>query len=95
MEIGRVYTKKESIVTRKIMDETILVPISGDVADMRRLFSLNPVGEFIWEQLDGKTTLKDIIKRLQDAFEVGDEIALADTTEFINDLLNANLIAGE
>ena len=89
-----VYKKKDDIVYRKVAGETILVPISGRLADMQMIFALNPVGEFIWEELDGSRTLQQIREDIQSSFDVAREEANADLEAFIAELLKEGLIEG-
>ena len=89
-----VYKKKDDIVYRKLAGETILVPISGRLADMQMIFALNPVGEFIWEELDGSRTLQQIREDIQSSFDVAREEANADLEAFIAELLKEGLIEG-
>lgn len=91
----KVYKREESVVTREIIGETILVPIRGNLADMQRIFTLNEVGAYIWEKLDGKTKLDEIHKGLEETFEVENKRAKHDLDEFITDLLEAELIMGD
>ena len=86
------YRKKENIVTRHIAGETLLVPIYGELANMERIFTLDPVAAFIWEQLDGKRNLKEIRDGVLNAFDVKKEQAETDISEFIDDLVRADLI---
>ena len=86
------YRKKENIVTRQIAGETLLVPIYGDLANMEKIFTLDSVAAFIWEQLDGETRLKDIRDNVLDAFDVDKEQAETDMFEFIDELVKADLV---
>lgn len=90
----KVFRKKEEIVSRKIAGETILVPISGKLADMQRIFSLNPVAEYIWNQLNGKRDLQEISSSILSVFNVEKGQADADVQEFIDELLKEDLITG-
>ena len=87
-----VYKKKSDIVYRKVAGETILVPISGRLADMQRIFALNPVGEFIWDELDGSRSLQQISEDIQCHFDVDGEKADTDLEGFIAELLKEGLI---
>lgn len=89
-----VYKKKDDIVYRKVAGETILVPISGRLADMQRIFALNPVGECIWDELDGSRSLQQISEDIQRFFDVRGEEANADLESFIAELLKEGLIEG-
>jgi hypothetical protein len=91
-ELDSIFRKKDDIVTRLIAGETLLVPIYGELANMEKIFSLDPVAAFIWEQLDGKKRLKDIRDGLLDAFDVEKEQAETDILEFVGELLEAGLI---
>lgn len=88
---GKVFKKNENIVSRKIAGELILVPIRGKLADMQTIFTLNPVAEYIWQELDNKN-LNDIRNGIVSAFEVEKEQAESDVKEFIAELLEADLI---
>ena len=92
MNLKSIYHKKEDIVTRQIAEETLLVPIRSQVADMQNIFALNPVAEYIWRQLDVKQSLEDIHQGIMDNFQVEDGQAGSDLEEFITQLLEAGLI---
>ena len=95
MNLTMKFHRKDDIVTRQVAGETLLVPIYGDLANMERIFSLDPVAAFIWEQLDGEKSLEGIRDSLLNAFEVEKEQAEADILEFIDELLGASLIFQE
>lgn len=90
--LGKTFKKNKSIVSRKVADEMLLVPVRGHLADMERIFTLNPVAEHIWEQLDGERQMEEIRDSILDTFDVAEEEAEADISEFIGDLLTADLI---
>jgi hypothetical protein len=88
---NNVFKKNESVVSRKIAGETFLVPVKGNLADMQMIFTLNPVAEFIWQELD-KKNLRDICDDVVSTFEVEKEQAEADISEFVTELLEAELL---
>jgi len=88
----KVYRKNSDIVTRKIAGDLFLVPVKGKLADMQRIFSLNAVGEFIWQRLDSQKSLNAIRDDLASCFNVDEEKAMADIEEFVAELLRADLI---
>ena len=89
-----VYTRADDVIRRQIAGETLLVPIRGELALLDRIFALNPVAAFIWEQLDGRRSAGDIRQGVLAKFEVAPEAAEADIREFIEALRQANLIRG-
>jgi hypothetical protein len=90
----KVYKRDETVVTRDIVGEMILVPIRGKLADMQRIFTLNDVGAYIWSSLDGERSLGEICEDLRLDFDVKKEQAQRDMSEFIGELLEADLIVG-
>ena len=90
----KVFKKNEEVVTRQIAGEAILVPIRGKLADIQKIFALNPVAEYIWQQLDRDRNLGEIRDGILANFQVEQEEAEADLQEFIIELLEADLIVG-
>ncbi|MEW6356548.1 MAG: PqqD family protein [Planctomycetota bacterium] len=88
----KVFRRRAEIVTRKIAGETILVPIRGKLADMQRLFALNPVAEYVWDRIDGKTTVGEIRQGILSDFETSEEEVDRDIKEFVKELLDADLV---
>ena len=82
-----IYKKNDNFVYRRIENETILVPIKDNVGDMGSIYNLNPVAAFIWLQLDGEASVRDIQTRLTAEFDVSDGQAATDLGELINDLI--------
>lgn len=89
---GDVYRCRENLVTREIVGETIIVPITGELADLQQVYSLNATGAFVWARLDGNTTLETIRNALTEHFKVTKKAAWADLAELIADLAGAGLI---
>ena len=59
---GKIYKKNGDIVTRRIAGDLFLIPIRGKIAEMQRIFVLNPVGECIWQEIDSQKSLDEIRK---------------------------------
>ena len=87
----KIFRKNDAVVSRKIADELFLVPVKGTLADMQRIFTLNPVAEYVWQELD-KRNLNDICNGIVSTFEVDREQAETDIREFITELIEADLI---
>ncbi|NIM95880.1 MAG: PqqD family peptide modification chaperone [Anaerolineales bacterium] len=86
------FKREEHIVSRAIVGETLLVPIRGQLADMQKIFSLNPVADLIWEHLDGEMPLYEIRDGVMSEFEVDEKEANSDLLEFIAELVQADLV---
>ncbi len=81
--LKRCYRKNSSVVTRKIGEEIVLVPTQQDTNDRETIFSLNDVAAGIWVQIDSKTSLAKIKRRITDAFEADSQQAEEDLIDFI------------
>ena len=86
------YRKKDDLLVRRIAGETLIVPIRGKLADMQQIFTLNPVAEFVWEQIDGLRDLETIRAAVIDGFDVDDARAEADLRELVAQFLEAGLL---
>ena len=69
------------------------MPISGKLADMEHIFTLNQVGNHIWENLDGTKNLTQLLDSLLDHFDVSREEAEQDILAFIDEIKAKGLAA--
>ncbi len=84
--LDRIYKKSDSIVSRKIADEFILVPIRQNVGDLESISTLNEVAARIWELIDGKMKVREIKDKIVEEFEVTPQQAEKDLAEYIKQL---------
>jgi hypothetical protein len=85
--LEKVYNKKsDSIVSRKIGDEFILVPIKQDVGDLESIYTLNETAARIWELIDGKMKVREIKEKILQEFEVTPNKAERDLIEHLQQL---------
>ena len=78
-----VLSHSPSVVTRKTGSEYVLVPIANNIADMNSVFTLNETGALIWELIDGKRDVKEIITELTKEYDIDITTAAADVMAFI------------
>ena len=95
VQLTSVFRQAENIVTRTVMGETLLVPISGDLASMDELYTLNNAGAYIWQALDGLSSISEISEQMRQEFDAPSEIIESDLMEIIRDLADAGLIVAE
>jgi hypothetical protein len=50
---------------------------------MDSVYTLNETGAWIWEQIDGKRTISEIIILLTDEFDIDNDSATADVLDFL------------
>lgn len=81
-----ILSHSPSIVTRKTGSEYVLVPIANNIADMNSVYTLNDTGAFIWELIDGKRDVGEIVEKLTEEYDIDEETATANVLEFAEDL---------
>ncbi len=86
------FRRHADVVTRDILGETLLVPVSSQVADMEHIFALNDTGAFVWQRLDGETPLAAILDGLVEAFDVEPAPAWDDLRGLVAELDAAGLV---
>jgi hypothetical protein len=75
-----------SVVTRKTGNEYVLVPVTDNIADMDSVYTLNATGAFIWEQIDGRKTVSEIIVAVTREYDIDKETASNDVFEFVGNM---------
>ncbi len=85
--------RSDHVVTRKIGEELVLVPVSGERGDLEVIFRLDQVGAFIWERLAEETTSEELTASIVENFDVTAERAGQDLAAFLADLKEAHLLA--
>jgi hypothetical protein len=64
------YMPSEDIVARNIEGELIIVPLVSGIGDLEdELYTLNETGKAIWDRLNGKKKLKEVLAELSSEFE--------------------------
>jgi len=71
------------MVGRRIAGEYILVPIVGHGADLDAIYTLNALGAFIWERLDGNTAGAAIVEAIAERYDVDIARAAKDYLPFL------------
>ncbi len=81
-----ILSHSPSVVTRKTGNEYVLVPVTNNIADMNSVYTLNETGAFIWEQINGKRDVEEIISLLTDEYEIDNKKAEEDVFSFIDNM---------
>lgn len=92
MNTSSTYRIKGRVVLRRIGEDRLLVPASGDAARENCVFPINETGEFIWEHMAKGLPLDQVAQALAAAFEVSPAEALSDCRQFAGDLLVQGLL---
>ena len=82
------YIQNKKIIQSKIGEEVVMMDI-----DSGFYFGMNGVGSKIWYYLSSPITLDDLIRNLMIDFKVDEQTCKADTIEFLESLLEKNIIS--
>ena len=81
------YKKDPETPSREIADEIILVPIRRKLADVNAIYLLqDEVSLRIWELIDGRRIVNDIIDIIRKEFDVDPKQAQEDIVEFFSQM---------
>ncbi len=83
---------KKDMILRKVCEDIILVPVGNALKEHNGLFMLTESACFLWEQLPECNSVQELAHKLYDEYEVTEEQALADTREFIDKLIELDII---
>lgn len=94
IDLNSVYAKSANIILNKMEDEYIMVTIHpGQNGRADELYILNQTGVDIWERLNGKTPLDEIVRQITSKYNsVSDERIRQDVLALVNDLFSLNMI---
>ncbi|MBD3296985.1 MAG: PqqD family peptide modification chaperone [Candidatus Omnitrophica bacterium] len=82
----RVPVRAPDIVVRSEKEESLLFnPLDGSTV------CVNATGQFIWELCDGENSVGDIVSKLHEVFDAGDD-AGKDCLEYLSDMESKGFI---
>jgi hypothetical protein len=84
---------KEDYLLRNVAGSHIVVPVGEGSLDFSGVITLNEVGAFLWEKLQSNTTEDELLSALLGEYDVDENTARADISEFISKLKGADLLA--
>lgn len=83
---------KKDMILRQIGGDIILVPVGNALKDHNGLFMLTESACFLWQQLSECNSVRELAEKLYDEYDVTEEQALVDTKEFVNKLIELDII---
>jgi len=87
------YAPSDDVVAREIEGELIIVPLVAGIGDLEdELFTLNETGKAIWDQLDGKRSLGEVITALAQTFQAPPGEIEADVLGLVEELVRRRML---
>jgi methyltransferase-like protein len=94
INLKSVPRRSESIVTRKTGNEYVLVPVTDNIADMNSVYTLNDSAAFIWELIDGKKNVEELIEAVTGRYDIDRETAVGDVFSLMRKMSDYLVING-
>jgi hypothetical protein len=86
--LDAVYKVSGNVVVREVENEIIILPFASGVNDTENEpYILNTAGKAIWQRLNGRRSLKNIVKNLAAEFEAPAKVIEKDVIGFVEQLL--------
>jgi len=93
IDLDVAYVPSEDIVAREIEGELIIVPLVSGIGDLEDdLYTLNETGREIWDRLDGKVSLKDLVEDLSREFKAPAGQIEKDVIGLVAELLKRRMV---
>jgi hypothetical protein len=86
------FQRNPDFIHRRIVDETVLVPIHKDIADMNAIYVLNEVGDFIWAHLETPASGGELINGILEVFDAEPDVIEQDLDHFLDELLSIGAV---
>lgn len=86
IELSKIAAMKSRFVTREVGNELVIVPLTGNVAKMNALFTLNETGKFIWESISDVQNMDQLVACMVDEFDIDMDTARNDIEIFLTRL---------
>jgi hypothetical protein len=86
------YARADDVVARTVAGEHLLVPIRGRLAELQRVFAVNAVGQAVWDALERRPALDEVVASVAGRFECGEEDVAADVRAFLAEMGAAGLV---
>ena len=86
------YVRSDTVVSRVIAGETLIVPISKGVGDLASIYSLNPVASTIWKAVSQPRTKDEIVQLIAQEFEAELQQIECDLEAFLVEMESVGLV---
>ena len=91
-EDARIFVRSQSVVSRRVSGETLIVPVRGKVGDLASIYSFNEVASLIWQWLETPRDVSDLVSAVEREYDVDPQQAQQDVSKFLNDMLSVGLV---
>ena len=81
-----IYKKSNTVVSRSLKPEALVIPIKAGSANLNEVYLLNEIAARMWELIDGYRSTSQLIDIITQEYDVTTEEASADFEELASHL---------
>jgi hypothetical protein len=86
------YVRSDSVVSRIIAGETLIVPVRKGVGDLASIYSLNEVASAIWKAIANPRSKDEIVDAIEQQFDSERTQIEKDVESFLLEMDSAGLV---
>ena len=90
--LDKSFVKDDNLMARNIAGETLIVPIRNSIGDLNSIYTLNEVGALIWQMIDERTRVNQIVEAVSAEYDVTADEAAQDVVELLDSMTAEGLI---
>ena len=90
--LDKSFVKDDNLMARNIAGETLIVPIRNSIGDLNSIYTLNEVGARVWQMIDGRTPVQEIVGAISREYDVTIDEAAVDVVELLDSMTEAGLV---
>jgi hypothetical protein len=93
VDIKSCYKISKDVIAKKIEEKYLIVPLVSGVGDLdAEIYSLNRTGAMVWDELDGKKTLEEIILKFSEKFNISKKNIRKDVSDIVSEFVNKGFV---
>ncbi len=89
---GDTVIRSQSVVSRVVAGETLIVPVRAKVGDLASIYSFNGTGSLIWRLLESAKTVSELSAAVAREYEVDPAQAEHDVEQFVGEMKAVGLV---
>ena len=89
---GQTFIRSQSVVSRVVAGETLIVPVRAKVGDLASIYSFNGTGSLIWKLLESAKTVSELAAAVAREYEVDPAQVERDVEEFVGEMKVVGLV---
>ncbi len=90
--MDKIYAHAKDVLEKEIEGLLIIIPLRGGIEDKENHLALNDAGRAIWDALDGRRTMNEVLCILADEFMAAPGEIEKDVLCVLEELLKRNML---